>query len=142
MVCLVPMDDAEAVDRDAGEDWVDEEGNPCPGSKYAAETPVVRRKIPKGKIDYAKYEARRKNIIAMLRAQMLQEVLHYVTVGGKGVDPYETAKRIHGWTVSHLETALDEGFLVPLSPEDPPLGEDQIRALYIQAAEEVISNVP
>jgi hypothetical protein len=96
--------------------------------------------VPKGKIDYAKYEGRRKNLIAMLRAQMLQEVLHIVTLAPES-DPYEVAKRIHGWTESHLETALDEGFLVPLSPEDPPLTEEQIRELYIKAAEEVVSYV-
>lgn len=141
MICQVPMDEQEEQSRAAGDDWVDQEGNPCPGSKYQAERERARPPVKKGTVDYAKYEARRKNIIAMLRAACIQEVLHIVTVGGEGVDPYEAAKRIHGWTVSEVELAMDEGFLVPLSSEEEPPTEQEIRELYIEAANEVVSYV-
>lgn len=96
--------------------------------------------IPKGKIDYARYEGHRRNIIALLRACMWQEVLHRVRVGGEGVSAYEAGKNIHEWTEDELDQQLENEFLIPLSPEDPPITLEEIRHYYNKAVADCTIN--
>lgn len=97
--------------------------------------------VPKGKVDYARYEARRRNIIAMLRATMWQEVLDRVQNGGERVDPYDVGKAIHGWVENEVEVSIEEGFLIKLAWEPSerqlPPTESEIREWYMEASRAV-----
>lgn len=91
-----------------------------------------------GQINYARYEARRRNIIAMLRATLWQELLHRMELSGERFDPYEAALQLRNWTQSEVEEALDEGFLIKVSWEgDRPPTITEVRAGYFAAAEAI-----
>lgn len=91
-----------------------------------------------GRVNYARYEARRRNIIAMLRATLWQELLHRMELSGERFDPYEAATQLAGWTMDEVRAAVEDGFQAELAWEsDRPPTITEVRAGYVAAAEAI-----